>query len=51
MDRSYEYAKAAYKAADALAKIAIEFKRYNDHKEAEVKKEAAARLSSSRGFG
>jgi hypothetical protein len=45
------FADAAKTAANALASIAIEFKRYNDHKEAEVKKEAAARLSSSRGFG
>lgn len=51
MDRSYEYAKAALSVADALAKIAIEAKRYNDIKEKQLREATAAKRLSNQGFG
>jgi len=46
-----QFAQAATTAAEALAKIAIEFARYNDAKDAEVKREAAAKMSTRGQFG
>jgi hypothetical protein len=47
----YDYSRAARDAADALAKIAIEFKRYNDAKEKAQRQEVSAIHFRSQGYG